>query len=462
MIFSGTKLLSMMRLKFVFAVFCFVTGIQSFASAQATISPGEIKKIHLIDSEWALGFSRLTEFDIVNENGQWNCYQTKQKYPADRFGKDKDYFAKENSDSRKFVKKIDNDAIEGLLGTINTVKPDYNWQIYGIDTYTLATTVDTVYLKNWEKKMSAMDHLIFVNELQKAANVKAAIDSLQHYWWTDDSPVCAIEIIKHNNDTVKIYANKQMDYMLPWIVNNTPSYDLNINKFFASAVGDYRYSNRNRLIGDNFIYKIQEYIYNNFATEAIIRYNWNKKFPKQYKLLNTLFDITNLSYQTEGIRLFAKNKQLPQNFVIYAAIAMGNDTAITRLVQFKNQLRELVKKGNFVFDYYKNVKKATISFSLQDNATGNLALYNKKFKAWLQKNDSTIFNSRSILRFSAGSQYWDSQDWLLLPDNRLILLSYFKANIAGVSYSPLETGDNSRKDCFVLFDDKGNLISENP
>lgn len=452
----------MIRMKFVLAVVCFIVCQCNFAAAQVKISPGEIKKIHLADSEWALGFSRLMEFDILNENGQWNCYQTKQKYPNDRFGKDKDYFARENSDSRKFIKKIDDELIGGLLGTINTIKPDYNWQIYGIDTDAVATTVDTVYLKNWEKKMSAMEHLIFVKELQKVSNVKAAIDSLQHYWWTDDAPACAIEIIKRNNDTVKISTQKQMDYMLPWMINGTPSYDLNINKFFTSAIGDYRYSNRNRLTGDNFIYKIQEYIYNNFATEAIIRYKWNKYFPKQYKFLNTQFAISDLSYDNESIRLFAKNKQLPQNFVMHSVIDMGNDTAITQLVQFKNRLLGPAKKGNFVFDYYKNLPKAFISFSLHYNTRVSLASYNKKFKAWLQKNDSTVYNERSILKFTSGSQYYDSQDWLLLPDDRLILLSYFKANIAGRTYPSLETGDNTRKDCFVLFDNKGNLLSENP
>src|SRR3569833_21985 len=357
----------MIRMKFVLAVVCFIVCQCYFVVAQVKIYTGEIKKIHLIDSEWALGFSRLTEFDILNENGQWNCYQTKQKYPNDRFGKDKDYFARENSDSRKFIKKIDDELIGGLIGTINTIKPDYNWQIYGIDADEVATTVDTGYLKNWEKKISAMEHLIFVKELQNVSNVKAAIDSLQHYWWTDDVPVCAIEIIKRDNDTVKISTQKQMDYMLPWIINDKPSYDLNINKFFTSAIGDYRYSNRNRLTGDNFIFKIQEYIYNNFATEAIIRYKWNKYFPKQYKFLSTQFAISDLSYDNESIRLFAKNKQLPQNFVIYAAIRMGNDTAITQLVQFKNRVLGPAKKGNFVFDYYKDLPKAAITFSLQYN-----------------------------------------------------------------------------------------------
>lgn len=449
-------------MKFVFAVFCLTIPCQSFVSAQIKLSADEIKKIHLTDSQWALGFSRLTEFDVVNENGQWNCYQTKQKYPDDKFSKEKDYYAKENSDSRKFVKKIDSEVVEDLLGTIKTLKPDYNWQIYAVDPDILASTVDTVYLKNWQKKMSAMDHLIFVKELQKASNVKAAIDSLQHYWWTDNVPVCKIEIIKLNNDTVKISTQKQMDYMLPWMINNTPTYDLNINKFFANAMGEYRYSNRGRLTGDNFLYKIQEYIYNNFAAEAIIRYNWNKKFPKQYKLLSSLFDISELSYRDEEIGLWAKNKQLPRNFIIYAEIKMWNDTAITKLTQFKDRLLNLAKKGNFVFDYYKNIPKATISFSLQDNMKGNLAQHDAKFKSWLQKKDSTIYNERSILRFSSGIQFFDSQDWLLLPDNRLILLSYFKATIAGITYKLLETGDETRKDCFMLFDDKGNLILENP
>ncbi|MEP6610895.1 MAG: hypothetical protein ABJA76_03390 [Mucilaginibacter sp.] len=96
-------------------ILCFIVCLQCFVNAQAKLSPGEIKKIHLIDSEWALGFSRLTEFDIVNENNKWNCYQIKQKYTWDPLDKNKDYYAKQNSEQRKFVKKINAEAINGAF-----------------------------------------------------------------------------------------------------------------------------------------------------------------------------------------------------------------------------------------------------------------------------------------------------------------------------------------------------------
>ncbi|MEO6633888.1 MAG: hypothetical protein ABIN13_19245 [Mucilaginibacter sp.] len=113
-------------------ILCFIVCLPCFVNAQAKLSPGEIKKIHLIDSEWALGFSRLTEFDIVNENNKWNCYQIKQKYTWDPLDKNKDYYAKQNSEQRKFVKKINAEAINGLFKTISTVKPAHNWQIYAL------------------------------------------------------------------------------------------------------------------------------------------------------------------------------------------------------------------------------------------------------------------------------------------------------------------------------------------
>ena len=80
----------MIRMKFVLVVVSFIVCQCNFVAAQVKISPGEIKKSHFIDIEWALGFSRVTEFDLSNENWQGNGYHTKQKYPNDRFGKDKD------------------------------------------------------------------------------------------------------------------------------------------------------------------------------------------------------------------------------------------------------------------------------------------------------------------------------------------------------------------------------------
>ncbi|MEO6980728.1 MAG: hypothetical protein ABI113_20205, partial [Mucilaginibacter sp.] len=422
---------------------------------------GEIKKIHLIDSEWALGFSRLTEFDIVNENNKWNCYQIKQKYTWDPLDKNKDYYAKQNSEQRKFVKKINAEAINGLFKTISTVKPAHNWKIYGITPVKVASTVDTVYLKKWEPKQPKAERQIFVNELKKPANIKAAIDSVQHYSWTDDYPVCAIEIIKRNNDTVKVYSNNQIDYTLPWMVNCASSYDLNINKFFADAMGDYRNSNHDRLTGTDFIYKIQEYIYDNFATEAIIRNKWSLAFPSQYKALSQGFEVGHMRYSNDGVSLFARSNQLPRAFTINAEMKMGDDTDLTELIHFKDSLAARVKKGNFVFNYYKDSPNATVSFGYRRHKVNDLAEYNEKFRVWQQKNIA-VYNKDNMLLFSVEARNRDFEDWLLLPDNRLILLSYFYPKVAGVTDKRLEVGDDSRKDCFILFDNEGNLVSENP
>jgi len=170
-----------MPTKLAIALFCLITGIHRFVNAQAKISSGEIKKIHLVDAEGALGFSRVTEFDIVNENNQWNCYQTKQKYNASSFDKNKDYYARKNSEQRTFVKKVSAKAVNNFLQTIKTVKPAYSWQVYGITANKVANTVDTVYLKRWEIKPPKGEYQIFVNELKKPANIKAAIDTLQYY-----------------------------------------------------------------------------------------------------------------------------------------------------------------------------------------------------------------------------------------------------------------------------------------
>ena len=250
--------------------------------------------------------------------------------------------------------------------------------------------------------------------------------------------------------------------MLPWMVNNTRSYDLNINKFFADAMGDYRNSNRNRLAGADFIYNIQEFIHNEFATEAIIRNKWKISFPAQYKALNQGVDISHLRYSNDDISFFVKSNELPRSFTTNAELKMGDDTAIAELRHFKDSLAALVKKGNFVFNYYKDSPNATVSFNYSRRWINHMATYNMKFKTWLQKNDPAVYNKDNILIFAIEAPNRDFEDWLLLPDNRLILLTYFNPKVAGVTDKRLEVGEDSRKDCFILFDNKGNLVSENP
>ncbi|TSJ38809.1 hypothetical protein FO440_20095 [Mucilaginibacter corticis] len=65
---------------------------------------------------------------------------------------------------------------------------------------------------------------------------------------------------------------------------------------------------------------------------------------------------------------------------------------------------------------------------------------------------------KNITRFSVERLNHEESQWILLPDGKLVLIVYFKKDVAGLKNSLLPATNTMRKECFVVFDRNGNLL----
>ncbi|MDB5159314.1 MAG: hypothetical protein JWR50_4021 [Mucilaginibacter sp.] len=342
------KISIMFRLVFVLTLLILMGRI---SKAQQKVNIGDIKKIDFLDAEGALGFGRKTEFEVTNINNEWLCNQTKQHYDItySRPGKNA-YYEDENAVQQKFVKKVDKQTIIDFLKSIAVVKPKFSSAALNITPQTIIHYADTSKFADKAKNNLSTEQIqIILTEALKPENIKEAIDSLQHDWWTDDYPYCRIQIILKNNDTVKIETNRQPSYMLPWRINKIESYDLNINNFFIAVMGDYKKSNKSRLDGNYLPEQIWDYCYRTFGDNAIIRDHWQKLDPAFYNKLKANFKIKDLrDYSTDKgkqVESILQPYVLPEKAVIKLWINIDSTRFLKKVMLFTDSLRQYFKQS---------------------------------------------------------------------------------------------------------------------
>jgi hypothetical protein len=93
------------------------------------------------------------------------------------------------------------------------------------------------------------------NKLNDFDLFKKMAMSITHGGATEDYPTVSVEL-RNNTDTVKYYTNGQHSFMLPWFDDNDKEYSYNptLSKKIAELLPDFKYSNRNRLLGQRSMY----------------------------------------------------------------------------------------------------------------------------------------------------------------------------------------------------------------
>ncbi|MGZ3757990.1 MAG: hypothetical protein ACXVAY_11010 [Mucilaginibacter sp.] len=434
--------------------------------AQKEIPANEIKKINLIDIQWSpTGISRQTSFEIFKGDSSWLCYQTKQLYRGDGMLLEKlknaEYLKKEISDDRKFVKKINSQTIDSLLKTITVIKPTINYNAFGIKPAIVINNPGSIFPENVSNKFTSQHSKIITKAIKNKQHIHRAIDYLVfHDFWTDDYPTCVIEIILKNNDTTKIVSRQQMEYMMPWTINKIKSFDININHFFINATGDYLYSNKYRLSGSGMPRKIYQYIYENYAHKQLIEFDWKMLHPNLYKKITGNFKIDYKPYR--GFKLTVS--QMRPNFYFDANLNIGDSTAVNWLVNYKDTIVQSYKVDNFVFKYYRYDENASIVFGFLRSAPfkypGSYYRGRNPFKEWLALKENKNYNIDNIIRFTVEKLDGKNETWLILPDNKLVLVSHRDAIAAGISDEKLNSTSSTFADCLIVFDNTGKILSQ--
>lgn len=446
---------------FILMVFACVQFFSGRALAQVKIEISDIKKIKLVDFGSGLIGFRKTEFEIVKDSALWKCYQTHQEYSYRGF-KDSALYRRLTTNNRIFVKSINERLISNLLKSLCSIKPVFKPQYINIKPDTLIAQLGSQY---W-KRLNPFEHQVYLKLLNNKKVINASVEALQEGDWTDDYPFCGIEIIKRNNDTVKIESRRQVDFMLPWVINGVKSYDVGINRFFIEAAGDYPISGKTRLSGKWFPITLANHITRFYKNDIIERHNLETKSPFNFALLQKKFKVLRVENWGKKTKAQLKSKAISANCVITSKFDITNDKQLKCLLAFANDtLKQFLKTDNFLVKAFRKNKASKMHFSFDVSGNINTTFWNYLLERYpyLHAYKLPVLEFE-ITRTDIGKLYLFEKEkygdmWLLLPDGKMVLLAYFDDNVTGVSSDILKpTGIADRKEVFLVFNADGKLI----
>ncbi|HEY9003835.1 MAG TPA: hypothetical protein VIM89_20940 [Mucilaginibacter sp.] len=233
-------------------------------NAQIKIQLNDIKKINLSELEDGVaGFRFSRDYEIIRKKNKWFCYQVDQDYQPPHYIK-RDRHIKEFKVQRSLIKQVNIQTIDSLLNSVSKLKSDYSWKMYRVDLELLKKGMSSYYRFWKEYPLKPSKRKIILALYKNPTSLKAAVDSVQHISPVDAITECSIDIIKKNNDTVKIHTSHMRPFMQPWQVNGQKTYDLNINHFFVAVMTTNSISNKDFLMGEEF--------YNDIINEIEIQY----------------------------------------------------------------------------------------------------------------------------------------------------------------------------------------------
>jgi hypothetical protein len=436
-------------LLFLFMIICVPNSF-----AQVNVSLSEVAKIHIADGAWYLGGSYRNEYELVNESGKWKSYQIRESYYRNNLKARSraEIFEKRDSVEHRFIKIVPQDSITLFLNVIRTVKPKFNAADLKISIPEITKRVDTGSLKHLNKQ----DTKIFNSFFNTRAKLNHLLDTVQYDGWTDDAPLSAIEIIKKSGDTIKIVSRRQVSYMLPWVINKVPTYDLRINQFFITATNLINH----RMSGKGISYQIFSMVDYLYAQQAFELLRWQDTSPENVKYLRRHFDIVKVRRFNDNSSYSFHPKMLNAHILVNGILNIKDKDQLRALTRYaEDTVKAFIKIGGFMIDSCLQKRGCVINFgnSLGGSSHSYFAMQNRGLEQYLKK-----FNPQDLRPFSiiAGARIED--DWVKLPDGNFVLTAYVDDYAVGVLPQYIKKdGYQRRKFVFMIFSPNGKLISSN-
>jgi hypothetical protein len=399
------------------------------AFAQQTIKPAEINKILITSAAWGMGGGGGSDFEVLHEHGKWNIYYVRQ------FGEQ----LREPSYNQSFhipIGAMSPLLLANFLNSVAVIKPQLNWRMFGLTPASFKTAPSK---KSSPKTPKIED---FINDKTLEEAIKASGDN----GIMDFMPTATIKIVKSNNDTLKIESHEQSLCMVPWTIGKTKTFDINISCFVSAVINNCDYANYDRLRPDELKHNVLNYIEDNYASAAIGNYNWSYGYPYNLKLIKSNFNISELRYTGNERRCKLSSKDWPANISIYATISIDDLAGIQHLIRFKDTISRCLKNNNFAFKYYESLPGGQIIFPFNPslNSVAYIVLNDvaKRLPVIMKTDPGKWVN------FEIKSPEGNSQ-WLLLPDNKLVLLWHSGKTVAAMNKRLLKQQDNSTEDHYT-------------
>lgn len=422
----------------------------SKAHAQQKIVLNDIRQINLLSFGGGLSAADSGKFEIVNESGVWNCYVTRLRYAGVYYHlrKDSAVFTKLNHLGRTLVKSIPAAAIEALLSYLQKPVPVFTAANLGLSLPEIRAQIDSGNLKGLSSERKK-EFLAFIDTRKK---LYRTLEALQKDDWTDDAPHCRIRILLKRGDTIQLDTRNIHGFMLPWMTDGKPDFDARISRFFAACIGDYPLMQQSRLNGKYIAAQIYEYIYYTYAREMFARENWQQSSPQNYTLLTRHFRILALE---NNFRFTLQPKKLPRYVQIFGFADIRSKSAVDSLISFAEDSVKRYINHNFVAKACRE-KNIAISFRYEYNRYANRYLLNLLYRKYRALH-AYPFDQVVAFDTGNGNRY---DNWLLLPDGKIVLTSYSDHSAPGVAPGILpKAGYRGLGEGFIEFSPDGKLVS---
>lgn len=384
----------------------------------------DVAKIELITAgSWMDGYYQKVE--VVFEKGIWKSYQTRLASNGNSRGRQIS-----NDSKRTFIQDIPASTVTQLLTLAATPDPNIRDELFNIKTSILISQIDSNIAEEerynrYQLLPSAEWKSQFIKAVSTKSVVSKALYNVLHPLPMDDrSHYYIITTNKFNKtDTVTTDANREL-YYLPWTIGGKPSYNPNITKLFELMRGNYTFEDKEQK-RVNYQIISELYYYKTFKAQL----DWDRFKAEQPELYNqaskTLMPLKFSKYN-EGTSTYDMGYTgvfLSTHLPAYIELSCSFAKAYPTLIRFSNAVESRVaawyKKGSFLFDFMKLYPNATMYFSpsIQDE------LYTAMEKRYpsLAKIDREKVRVFSI---AGNRDYPNSSLWLLLPDDKLILMKY--------------------------------------
>jgi len=431
---------------------CIVGLFSHPAKAQQKIAPAEVKKIILDCGSGGIGGGDALEFEVLNEQGKWNSYQTAE----DVFEKNRPDLNR-HSTGRTGIGTLSAQQITDFLNCIAVIKPQFDAKGLNITAAALITEIK-------QKTKDTTGNIIQLNNIITEAVVRQTITNAMRDGDVDTYRNCSIRIIKSNNDTLKIETSNDYATMLPWTIDKIKTFDMGINDFFIAAMCNRNYINKWILSLHHLKENIYQFIDAEYPDRPISTYRLKYCYTDNLKLLKSKFEAGFKIGEKPGFDnaydLTLKTDRMPTNMQLTAYINPEDRQAILGLIHYSEEIKQYLKKDNFVLKYYSVRPEYHIGFMYVWKPSTNA------YTAAAKKNIPSLKNidESRALPIWVDAQGGKSSDWfLLLPDNRVVMAHRY-INKPGAAFAPAFPPDDPNANAlnstikYVLFNADGTVV----
>lgn len=412
---------------------------------QQKTSQHDVKKILFTTKEAGMGGQVKVSFEVVQEHGQWNSYQTSKLIESDYHPA-----SNETSEIRLLIATLDPKAVTAFLNSIAVIKPKFDWREFGITPATLKKGLQA------DKNGTIFKFYDLVNN----KSIEQAIIFCRESYYTDIGLNCTIKVVKNNRDTIKIESGNQTICMLPWHIGSKETFDIAISQFFILAMGKEDYPNKFRMKTSTLENDVWEKLDGFRSYSPLNPYRWHYGYTKNLKLLKSNFILGDEHIHGIGSRCTLKSHDLPANVSFDAGINITDTAFLQRLPRFKDTVKACLKTSNFVFNYYNNLPGAKIIFET------NSGIDPTKYIPLTMVEEAVphlkTVDLSKLINFFIESGERKSQ-WVLLPDNTLILMTRSGDEVAGLSpevFQKVKENYFTTGHQFVLFNSNGKIFKQ--